>query len=598
MNMIKLMKFGAVMTAAAMVSPAVAQDADDAPPAEIERIVVFGDSLSDGGFFASILPLPPGAGQFTTNPDPVAVEVTAAEIGLDVQTAYSATPGTNFAVGGARVTEANGFSIPIATQLGGFQATDGFNPGDLVYIQGGANDFFEFGDVFVMTGVADFSILTTAAAELNGLVSQISDAGPGRLVVLNIQSGGMGGIQFFNDAFEMGLAASGVNALFFDTDQLFNEIIADPAEFGFTNITDPACTTPSSLSCTRDTLVEPNAQNTFALADDVHPTGATQRIQGQAIASVIQAPEQIAGLNQSAQSAFRAQRFLAEAASRGVAAREGTKASIFGAISYHDFDNGSTAQRIGASEDGFVANLGVDVSLGDSSGIGASIAYGEGNGDFSSNGDYDVNYYSVTAYGRTSLGPLNLVLDGTYGQSDYGEINRVFNLGPSVRTHTGETDGEYYAVRLSAQADLINKGSFSLGPDVALQIERTQIDGFTEAGGRSTDLTFEDQDIDSFTGRVGLAGRLEQKEGGALFARVGYEREFNGDPQQVTIRTTDAPISFTSTVSSAGRNYMSYAVGGEGSLGGGISARFGFAGEAFRSDREEVTAYAGISVAF
>jgi len=597
MNKTNLIKFGVLPALAmAIATPATAQDAEEAT-AEIERIVVFGDSLSDGGFFNQVIPgLPEGGGQFTTNPDSVAVEVTAAELGLDLQTAYGPPAGTNFAVGGSRITEPNGISPPVATQLAGFLATDSFGANDLVYIQGGGNDFFEFGDVFMATGMPDFSILSNAAADLSGLVTQAADAGAQRIVVLNVQSAGMMPIQFLNAELETALAAAGENALFFDTDQLFNEILVDPGSFGITNITDSACTVPI-LFCTRDTLVEPGAENTFALADPVHPAGGLQRIQGQAIASVLQAPEQIAGLNQSAQSAFRAQRALAEQASRGLGTDDETKTRIFGDIAVHNFSNGSTAQRIGASESGFVANLGVDVALSDALGVGASIAYGEGDGDFTSNGDYDASYYSITAYGRTSLGPLNLILDGTYGQSDYSEINRVFSLGPLVRTNTGETSGDYYAVRLSAQADLVNIGAVSLGPDLAVQIENTQIDGYTEVGGTSTDLTYGDQEIESFTGRIGLAANIE-KNGGAIFARAGFEREFNDDIQQVTIQTTDAPISFTSPVSSADRSYLSYAVGAEGSLGGGISARVGVSGEGFRGGREDVTAYAGLSIAF
>jgi outer membrane lipase/esterase len=54
--------------ALAVAAPAAAQ-AQQSSGESVNRVVVFGDSLSDGGFFRTILPLPPGAGRFTTNPD-------------------------------------------------------------------------------------------------------------------------------------------------------------------------------------------------------------------------------------------------------------------------------------------------------------------------------------------------------------------------------------------------------------------------------------------------------------------------------------------------------------------------------------------------
>ena len=53
----------------APIMPAAAQTTG------FDRQITFGDSLSDGGAYAAFVP--PGAGSFTTNPDPVWVEVLA-----------------------------------------------------------------------------------------------------------------------------------------------------------------------------------------------------------------------------------------------------------------------------------------------------------------------------------------------------------------------------------------------------------------------------------------------------------------------------------------------------------------------------------------
>jgi outer membrane lipase/esterase len=191
----------ALGAALAGVAPATAQVTQAAPQSDqqpVRRIIVFGDSLSDGGFFRSILPLPAGAGRFTTNPDPVAPEVTAARLGVPLVTAYGPGGGTNFAVGGARVTAANGASIPITTQISNFLAAGGtFRPDDLVYIQGGGNDFF----FFQGTGSTNNAILTTAANQLAAQVVRVQDAGAERIVTFAVQTGGMPGLQLFNQTY-------------------------------------------------------------------------------------------------------------------------------------------------------------------------------------------------------------------------------------------------------------------------------------------------------------------------------------------------------------------------------------------------------------
>ena len=278
----KYVKRATIMFAAALACT-LAAGSVSAKKEPVNRVIVFGDSLSDGGFYVALDPtIPAGAGSFTTNPDPVAPEVVASELNLTLDTAYGAD-GTNYAVGGARVSEPNLLSVPIATQAAGFAATERFfNSDDLVYIQGGGNDFF----AYVADGATDTSILTNAATELAELVDLLGRSGARRVVTMSVQSVGVAGGLLFNQTYEDELAALGVNALYFDMDALFDEVIADTATFGITNTVDVACT-DSSLICTPDSYVATDANETYLRADSVHPAGITQRIQGEAIASLL-----------------------------------------------------------------------------------------------------------------------------------------------------------------------------------------------------------------------------------------------------------------------------------------------------------------------
>ncbi|VVT21531.1 conserved exported hypothetical protein [Sphingomonas aurantiaca] len=590
-------------TALSVASPGHAQTASTTANATsasgsepYNRMVVFGDSLADGGYYLTLDPrLARDAGSFTTNPDPVAPEVLAARLGLPLDPVYGKR-GTNYAVGGARVTSANALSIPVTTQISNFLAAGGtFGPRDLVYIQGGGNDYF----AFQAAGSTNTAILTTAATQLAAQVSRLQAAGASRIVTLAVQSGGAAGLQLFNRTYAAALAAANVNALYFDTDRLFGELVASPATYGYTNITGVACTVPSSLACTRATLVSPDANETYILADSVHPSGKTQRIQGQAIASLVQAPDQIAGLGYAAQAMFRGQRDLIEAAERGGAQRDGQALSVFGSAGYHYYASGNSAQRVGVTERGFSGTAGADLAIGDASGVGIAGGYSDGTGDFKTGaGTYKPRAWSVSGYARGALGPVRLLADGTYGEIDYRHIRRSVQLGPALRTHEGDTDGTYVAGRITAAFDLITRGGVAFGPDLAAQYDRVRIAGYAETGGLSTAAAFGKQEIESLTGRFGVVIRTVPGSPVRVFARAGYEREFDDDPRTLTMTPTGAPISFTSTVERADRNYMSYAMGVDGTVAGQLSLRAGVAGYALRDDRDSVTAFAGLSAAF
>ena len=595
--MIRLARIAA-LPFVAIAAPAFAQTspAAQAQKEPVTRIVVFGDSLADGGFYLPLLPtVPRDAGSFTTNPDPVTPEVLAARLGLSLLPVYG-QGGTNYAVGGARVAAANGAAIPVTTQINNYVASGGtFGVHDLVYIQGGGNDYF----AFQAAGSRDNTILTTAATQLATQVVRLQGLGAQRIVTLAVQTGGAAGLQLYNQTYAAALGAARVNALYFDTDKLFNEIVANAASFGITNLAGAACTVSSSLNCNRSTLVTPNANETYLLADAVHPTGIVQRIEGQAIASLVQAPEQIAGLAYAGQAMFRGQRDLLEGPERGGAQRDGKRLALFGAAAYHYYSSGSTNERIGLAERGFSGLLGADLALGDRSGLGVAGGYTDGSGDFDLGaGDYRVRAYTASGYARASFGPFRLLADGTYGDLRYPHITRRVQLGPAVRLDTGDTDGDYIAGRATAALDLFKAGGLGIGPDLSGQYERLTIAGYAEDGSTSTDAAFGRQRLRSVTGRASLVVRSLPGSPVGIFARAGYEREFDDDPRNIAITPAGAPISYTTAVARADRNYATYAMGFDGRLAGALSVRGGVSGYVLRDDRDSINAYAGLSLAF
>jgi len=70
-----------------------------------------------------------------------------------------------------------------------------------------------------------------------------------------------------------------VNIIPFDVNAVFNRVIANPAQFGFTNVTD-SCLTPVTICAN---------PNQYAFWDDSHPTTAGHQIIADSAFSTLQA---------------------------------------------------------------------------------------------------------------------------------------------------------------------------------------------------------------------------------------------------------------------------------------------------------------------
>ena len=123
-----------------------------------DRVIVFGDSLSDTGTYSPVA-RGVGGGKFPTNPGKLWIEIVAEKLGRDVDPnrfegfrfPLVEMGGTNYAQGGARISTLppSSGSTPSATsrslkeQFNLFVGERAhFDVGNLVFAQGGANDLF------------------------------------------------------------------------------------------------------------------------------------------------------------------------------------------------------------------------------------------------------------------------------------------------------------------------------------------------------------------------------------------------------------------------------------------------------------------------
>jgi phospholipase/lecithinase/hemolysin len=251
------------------------------------QLVVFGDSLSDvGNIAASSLDIFPGRyyhdDRFSNGP----VFVEALSVGLGLGSPIRSTAGgNNFAYGGAQTAGTGGlqglFIRDIDEQVDQFLATRSVDPGALFLVFAGSNDLVNGQantNVPVNNLAEDIGRLVAAGAR-NFLVPNLPLLGhtprfnddPGTLAQYNTRS-----LQF-NAALEVMLDNLQTNNLaltFFrlDVAALVNEVLANPAEFGLTNVTDAAAPGLEPGAALYNTSqIAPNAHQ-YAFWDDLHPT--------------------------------------------------------------------------------------------------------------------------------------------------------------------------------------------------------------------------------------------------------------------------------------------------------------------------------------
>lgn len=281
----------------------------------MNRLVIFGDSLSDtGNLFAnaSFPPSPPyDTGRFSNGP--LWVETLAVGLGFTAATP-SLFGGTNYAWGGAET----GYGMSsrntpnIGVQISAFLADNIPSKEDLYVIWAGSNDF---ANAALLPDPADLvqnirdhiTIIASAAppgAKLKFLVANLPPLGqtaraqwlgqyypmiPLALDGLSTQ---------FNALLATALAELeadlGIKVFYLDIYSLSEEILNDPSAFGFTNITGTARIGYNDVGGPPDVFspdvgVVPNPDE-YVFFDDVHPTRAWHRIVGYRALSVVSQP--------------------------------------------------------------------------------------------------------------------------------------------------------------------------------------------------------------------------------------------------------------------------------------------------------------------
>ncbi|MEP6942052.1 MAG: autotransporter domain-containing protein [Betaproteobacteria bacterium] len=558
--------------------------------AQFNQFYFFGDSLTDAGSYKPLLP--PGTGLFTTNPGPVWAQALAQRYGSSASPANQG--GNDYAQGGARVTQLPGVpnspptatAVPIATQIQTYLSSGPINPKALYSVWGGAND------LFYQLGLAQAGAITSAQAQTNVAVAAtqlaqqvgtLSAAGARYIMVLNLPDIGKAPgyasssasstisafTSFYNSTMNSALDALHINIIKLNIFALFTEVIAAPGSFGLTNVTSQACTSSSVLICTAATLVAPNAAQTYAFADGVHPTTAGHQIIADYASSVISAPQQI-GLLANAPAQADQANFRALDGRMWSALSTPRPQNRFDAYAVYDYGNYDRSGDFGGgSSNNNTIVIGGDMKVSDQVLAGISFGYSQDRSSLGGGGGYTLNDGMFTGYLGYGSGPwyVGATLGG--GGLDYRNVHRSFALGGGNRSESGSTNGTQLVGRLlggywfNASQELIH------GPYARLTYQKIKVDGYAESGTSSTAMSFGDQKNDFFSSSLGwqASGVL-----GSIrpFGRVSWEY-VDSKNRDVTAQLVSLPGTFTLPAYKPGNNYALFLLGASMPIGRDIT---------------------------
>ncbi|WP_227515705.1 autotransporter outer membrane beta-barrel domain-containing protein [Acinetobacter qingfengensis] len=490
---------------------------------EFNDVVIFGDSLSDGGQYGS---------RFTTNPGKTTAELVAEGVGIE--TIPSTQGGSNYAYGGATVADFSNGIPTLQQQLAIYlNANNGVADANTLYqVWGGANDIFAYATSYASGSISatqlQTGLVTSASTEL-ALLTTLKDAGASYVVVYNMPDIGLTPsyvntassatatalATLYNSTLNSGLntlSDQGLNIIPVNVYGLLQEIAANPTQYGFSNVTDMACSSGSSLGCTDD-------GTGYLFADGVHPTAYTHQILSKVVLSTLNAPKQISLLTEAplalTQAHYRAIK------NEMLNDMNGAQTRAFVNLDYNHQKIDSNKTSPGLSANQVNLSLGFDGRLSENLSLGMGLNIGQQRGDFASSlGEYALNDYGAIIYALYHQS--NAYLGGFFnaGRLSYNDIKRNIQIGDYRRTEKGDVEGTHVGGGLDG-GWWFNYQDIKTGPFAHLEWQSIKLDRYQENSSDSTAMWFDDLTRDSFVTTLGWRIQGNYKLNGISLQPVG-----------------------------------------------------------------------------
>ena len=332
----------------------------------------------------------------------------------------------------------------------------------------------------------------------------------------------------FNLVLRMTMGQGDANVVPLDIAGFLNAVAADPAAFGFTNVTGFLCPN-GALSCAAGDYV-PGSEETFLFADAVHPTtGGHEGIADYAL-SVLTAPGLISTLPDVAITSGRA--YLSGMKNQM------DQGSPVGLGTWTPFVSGSFQPMKGDSSNDIPSWDGDETGglIGaiyrdeDSWSLGISVGKSQSDIDWKHNAG-SFKYKSII--GMLSYqyqgDMFSTNITGGFALGNYDDIERRTAMRSATRTHSGETSAKQYLFALTGRAEVWHTDIATLGPVYGLNYQKVSVDGYSETGYDFDSLGYSNQRRDSLTAELGVFSKFTVTDKTTLNVTLVREEELSGD---------------------------------------------------------------------
>ncbi|WP_266158450.1 autotransporter outer membrane beta-barrel domain-containing protein [Dyella silvatica] len=587
---------------------------------DFDKIVVFGDTLSDAGNL-SLRYLTQKEPQFvvrgTTNPGLTTVEYVASTLGFNLQ-ASLLTGGTDYAYG------YSGFLGDISiqtlpTQFQTYLSSNGgkADPHTLYQVWAGANDVVQ---TAYDSSIPNSALTTIAARDEINLLTQMQEAGAKYIVVYNLpdifripaagdlfpQSHVVLLTNVYNNVLNSGidqLSQKGLNIIPVNAFQLINEFIARPSVYGFTNVTEPACRNGSDamlcgpVSINNNVYYFPGTDQTYLYADFTSLTsGANARV-AQYVVSIIRAPGFVSLLGEAPLAASAAQTRAIQ--NQMLADIQGSDTRVFANIEYsHQQFNAQSSSPKTASNN-VDLSIGADVRASDHISAGVALGISQHKADSAGSG-YKLQDLSGTGYVIYHAGGGYVGGYAYFAHSNFSDIERRIIIGPAQLSESGKADGTRLGQGLTG-GWWFDFSNLRTGPFVNVERQLIKIKGYHENGSDSSAMWFDQQQRDALITTLGWRVQSSWQINSTTlspYAEIAWNHDSKAAARGITAGLNSMPGSFTLTGYDPRKSWSTADIGLSAHLSDNLSGWIGYSGRVGDSSQMYSSVNMGLKYVF